>query len=242
MSEHDPNTVTPQVRDRRPTIAGLLPKNAQNRVLGGIALLMVLVIMFSGRKGAAPKTSGAVSPAAMAVDPSTARIQEYRSRLDEQTQKLAAEEARLTQTQHALGVTPRPAAGVGPSSPASPTWSSPPAAYRPEPERNWMDVDREKREYQSLYASNVVLSYRQSPDDRLSAAVGAVSSERSQTGGAVSKRPATGLDTGAGRTYRLFEGTVIETVLTNRLDSSLSRTRQLHGHDKRLFAGSSDTF
>ena len=40
----------PQVQDKRPKIAGLLPKNAQTRVLAGVSLLMILVMMFSGRK------------------------------------------------------------------------------------------------------------------------------------------------------------------------------------------------
>ena len=43
----------PQVTDRRRKIDGLLPKNAQARVLGGIALVMVVIIMLSGRN--APK-------------------------------------------------------------------------------------------------------------------------------------------------------------------------------------------
>ena len=48
MPDVDPNLV-PQVQDKRPKIMGLLPKDAQARVLGGIALVMVVVILFSGQ-------------------------------------------------------------------------------------------------------------------------------------------------------------------------------------------------
>ncbi len=226
MADHDSPTI-PQVHDRRPKIAGLLPKNAQNKVLAGIALLMVLVIMFSGRKGAQPKAPTPMSAAAMVVDPSQARIREYRSRLDEQTRRLAEEEARLSQSQHALGMTPRPAdaapTAARPIPAPSVSWDSPPA-YHAEPERNWMEIDREKRAYQSLYASNIALSYRPSSDERSLAGLGGrgweASPARREPG--ASPRAVARHDPDADGAYRLSEGTILETVLTNRLDSSLA--------------------
>ena len=45
MADTDPKSPgVPQVQDRRIKIPGLLAKNAQARVLGGIALLMIVII------------------------------------------------------------------------------------------------------------------------------------------------------------------------------------------------------
>jgi type IV secretion system protein VirB10 len=156
------------------------------------------------------------------VDPNELRIQDYRTHIQEQTQKLAAEERELTQTKQALGVRPSETSSAASSRP----WGYPPSATaaEPEPARSWVELDRQKREYQALFASNIALSYRPSlsrvaPD---AAPVSSTASEPSRT----SLRPgAPPSDNGLGAgtpEYRLFEGTAIETVLTNRLDSTFS--------------------
>src|SRR5581483_3060379 len=88
----------PQVQDKQPKITGLLPKNAQARLLGALALVMVLVILFSGRKTppAHPQPKSAVEMTT--VDPNQERIQEFRSRIAEQTRDLALEEEELART------------------------------------------------------------------------------------------------------------------------------------------------
>lgn len=103
MIEADPKDI-PQVRDRRPKIAGLLPKNAQNLAIGAIALVMVVIILFSGRS--APKAKNPPKPelSEPILEPSPARIQDYRARIEEQARKLAAEEAQLAQTKAAFSV------------------------------------------------------------------------------------------------------------------------------------------
>jgi len=103
MSEIDPKTI-PEVKDKTPPILGLLPKNAQAQVLAAIALVMVLVIVFSGRNAPKESTAKTASPGTAIMDPNQARIQEYRTRLEEQTRQLAAEEAQLAQTKDVLGV------------------------------------------------------------------------------------------------------------------------------------------
>ncbi len=130
------------------------------------------------------------------------------------------------------------------------------------PQRSWLQEEKEKREYLSRFASNVVLTYRNEPkpansdasvppaqalpplDPRLypwpfalpqatplSQPTGEVS--RGGKGSAENTKPAdpaeyrskalqTDLNRSRGKDYRLFEGTIIECVLTNRLDGTFS--------------------
>ena len=48
MANTDPSYTPPSVQNHSPQPPGILPRNAQAWVLGGIALVMVLVIAFSG--------------------------------------------------------------------------------------------------------------------------------------------------------------------------------------------------
>lgn len=209
----------PQITDKRPKIARLLPKNAQERVLAGIALVMVLVMVFPSHQK--PKERPAQAAPAPSQEPiSEASIQEYRSRIEEQARELAAEEAQLAQTKQALGVRPVASAPVPGGSPGT----LPQAPV----EKSWIAVDKEKREYQGLYASNVALTYRQGP------AAGAPKVEPTVVPNSLAPNPPAGPgpskdrestsanDAPKPREYRLSEGTILETVLTNRLDSSFS--------------------
>src|SRR5437667_10271600 len=100
MSETEPSYSIPRVERRVPKPAGLLPKNAQAWIIGGIALVMVTIIALSGKKE--PKTRKTSSDAPVVVDPSQARIEEYRARIEAQTRKLAAEQAQIAQDQRQL--------------------------------------------------------------------------------------------------------------------------------------------
>src|SRR5205807_4712584 len=80
---------------------------------------------------------------------------EYRARIEEQARRLAAEQAQLAVTKEAVGFSPSTSGSV-PAPYATPVGS----AYAPPPEKTWIELDREKREYQSRFASNVALSYR----------------------------------------------------------------------------------
>lgn len=217
----------PQVIDKRARIAGLLPKHAQSLLVAGIALVMILVILFSGSNTpkAKPKTMDATS---LTTQPSQARIQEYRNAIDEQARRLNGEDAQLARTKETLGLQSAP-----PPAPfaQTPVYRSYAPVERIEPQQSWVDKDREKRQYQSLFASNIALSYRTpatpsgllsasrsqaagfagSSDSRGSSAASAAGDQRS---GAAAANPTP--------SYRIFEGTVLEAVLTNRLDGTFS--------------------
>jgi type IV secretion system protein VirB10 len=196
-----------------------------------------------------------VPSAATTVDPSAARIEEYKQRIQEEAQKLQQEKAQLARTQGVLASVNR-AASLSPTlGGAAPTSLAEAGHYRA-PElaiENSFESDRRKRDDQSLFVSNIALSYRKEPTPPTKPA--AVTPESAAQGLAAyavcpapvsptvsSAQPApepravaeaiiakdkpksrdSGLERASGQSYRLFEGTVIETVLTNRLDGSFS--------------------
>jgi type IV secretion system protein TrbI len=265
------------VRDRTFKPAGLLPKNTQTYVILGITVAMVGAIAFSG--GGAPSKKPAVNEqkASAAIDPNLARIQEYRNRIDEQARKLAAEQAQLEQTKQALGLPPAAQASTVPNAQMQPMaygaagypqamYVQPPAYNQPpaKPEKSAIETEKEKREYQSLFASNVALSYRKEPETAETAPANPVAqiqatyrtpvttsqpTTESSPPKSPAKEPAAGglerehrpvdasLQQATGKQYRLFEGAIIETVLTNRLDGSFSGpvnclvTTDVYSHD-----------
>ncbi len=279
------------IRDRAVRPAGLLPKNTQAYVILGLAVVMVGAIAFSGAGTPLPGKSGPAAPKpAPVIDPNLARIQEYRNRIDEQARKLAAEQAQLEHAKQALGLPPAavPAAGAAGSAYTPPAYP-PPSYIAPEPrqEKNPIEADKEKREYQSLFASNIALSYRKDapmpaqpagpvaapsplvplpypplylpmpfPSVPGTAAAPpppvahsqAESGDRGEAGtqrepGAANSRKSApedpALKRAEGKLYRLFEGAIIETVLTNRLNGSFTGpvncmvTTDVYSHDRQ---------
>src|ERR1017187_4552061 len=172
MAGTDPIPETPQVIDRRSKVPGLLPRNAQSFVLCGLAVLMVAVIMLSGRN-APPGHKAPASRQPNGTETNQARIQEYRLQIDKQARRLLAEQAQLQKTKEALGV---PTAGLSPA-PAPVSGSR---TYAPYPSPAPSDAEAESRETRNsperkgLFASNVALSYRKesatAPADPLPAA------------------------------------------------------------------------
>ena len=213
---------------------GVVPKHAQAWIVGGIAATMIVILALTGNSPAKPAAGSAPPPAiAVVTDPNQARIHDYQSRIDEETKKLAAEQARLAHATQALTVTPPNALREHVAEPASQAATAT-AAESEAQRRAREDADRNAR---SLFASNVAVSYRPTaPVDsaRLAAPAPPAVSAASVTAPAPSvvqpaSTEAASTERGAdvppidGRPrYRLFEGTVIETVLTNRLTSAFA--------------------
>jgi type IV secretion system protein VirB10 len=199
---------------------GVLPRNLQTWVVLGIAFVMAIIIFFSGKNAPKDRPPTVGPPAQTPTDPSQERIKEFRAQIEEQARKLEEEQSQLARTKEQI-VPP------GYNASASSIGSNYAAQA---PERSAIEADREKREYQSLFASNIALSYRPTQragetsaapetstrDDHRTTELG--SGDVSQSGGHQTPVPAGTVDA----KYAIYEGTVIETVLTNRLDGSFS--------------------
>jgi type IV secretion system protein VirB10 len=210
--------------------------------MAGIAVGMLAIMLLVGRSDPPVRTAGAP---ATAQTPNTDRVRDYQERL-------RAVEAEALREAQAASATPAP---------AMTGFQEPPTAPAPDP----LDADRKRRAYESLFASNVVLSRRPegerpdggretapiatppvattampSIDEIADAAIRATArisggSAPPATGSSLPSAVATGARDAARNTrppertdainpvgplHRLLEGTLIDTVLTNRLDGS----------------------
>jgi type IV secretion system protein VirB10 len=254
-----------RITDHRITPRGVLPRNAQASLMVALSLGILGVIVLTGNRQPAPRATAMSSAAPMAVDPD--RLRDYQDRLRVLDNR-ARQEANEVRTESLA----RPS-----------SYGSPAAPHPPDP----VQSDRMRREYDSLFASNVVLSRR--PDgqslvakdaittstglrfagdglpappsiDQVADAVVRASSRYGQPAAAsganpsaavgrstvatekeaspVDERPvATSAIRAIGPLHRVLEGTMIDTVLTNRLDGSAAApvnclvTNPVYSHD-----------
>jgi type IV secretion system protein TrbI len=227
------------VVDRRPVPRGVLPKGIQTWLMVGIAAVIVVIILFAGQPQAPQRTAQAATVAAGPTSPE--RVRDYQERLNAINAQLAM----------------KPMPERAPVNEPAVT-----AAYgavereRTPPRTDPLAVERQRRDYESLFASNVVVSRRaplQRSDARqqtsrqdgfdpasvaepsLDAIAEAVVRatdragrpiEEPKSAAPVSLNPtvATPSQPNAvvGPRYRVAEGTIIDAVLTNRLDGGTS--------------------
>jgi type IV secretory pathway VirB10-like protein len=237
------------VTDRRPVPRGVLPRGVQTWIMAGLAIGMLAIMLIVGRPDP-PARPAAAGPSLQ--PPSADRVRDYQNRLQ-------ALEAQALQDSQPPAVAPgaRPAASTA-------AYQEPKAPPAPDP----IEADRKRREYESLFAGNVVLSRRpeterpdlgrstpqtgtsarsESPSPSVDEVADAVVRASARTGAlatgsrepltqpltplqaiAAPTRPAEASRTperteaisAAGPLHRVLEGTVIDTVLTNRLDGT----------------------
>ena len=263
----DPVPGAAPVVDQRTPPRGVLPRSTQTWVMGGLAVAIVGIVVIAGHPEPAKRPIPGVSPTAIAA-PSPDRLKEYQDRL-----RLLEERA------HQQAPTPAPTTTAVDDADSR---QRTPAA--PDP----LAEDRRRRAYESLFASNVVMSRRPegqrlhadsgtsshpfatANSDAMSAppsidavadAVVRATTRATQAAAPIGPsttsaptagpapaptanatgRPAppahTDPITATGATQRLLEGTVIDTVLTNRLDGSTAApvnclvTNPVYSHD-----------
>ena len=233
------------VTDHRPVPRGVLPRGIQTWLMVAIALGMLVVILFTGR-AEPPARTAAVPGSSAPPQPNTDRVRDYQDRL-RVLETRAAQEARAD----ALSTQAGPVL----------TRDDPPPVRSEDP----LVSERKRRDYESLFASNVVLSRRpdsQRPDAGQSRsapmtsaraaadpvmpsiddiadaavrastrangapvpatsppAVASAGASRQLQDRSGAQRPThTDPISDAGPLHRILEGTIIDAVLTNRLD------------------------
>ena len=219
---------TAPVIDRRPVPRGVLPKGIQTWLMAAVAAGIVLIVFLTGQPQA-PERPQVTAPVQQVVSPD--RVRDYQERL------------------RALS---EPPADIHAAMPAPGSLPSPQQEAAP-PRTDPLNGERERRNYESLFASNVVISHRAplqrqasqrssvveriephsapmeepSLDSIADAVVRATARSGTTTPVAqpshhpVPNRGAMDL-AATGPLHRVLEGTVIDTVLTNRLDGGES--------------------
>ena len=223
-----------------------MPRGVQTWVMAGVAVFMLAIMLIVGRPDPPARTASAAAPA---MAPSADRVRDYQERM-----RLL--EAQALQDAQAAAGAPLAAPPVMYQEPQAPAPQDPIVA------------ERRRREYESLFASNVVLSRRpenERPDvgrppseatavprsdlsnpsveEVADAVVRATTRVGGLTSGAATPQPqpfassqlpsaqaqrgeaprtpdSTGPISPAGPLHRVLEGTVIDAVLTNRLDGT----------------------
>ena len=164
------------IKDKTVKPPGLLPKNLQAFVLVGIAFVMVLVMAITGHKRPAMATSGGPPPLPDPLPVNADKVTDFQKGI-EQTQRESAPqaEAALLQRQHQLAAQGQWPGQPGQTTPygtpitSAPTDGTyPPGAYaavgsdsgNPQPSGDAILEEQRKRQYLSLFAGNVALSFR----------------------------------------------------------------------------------
>jgi len=228
------STVQPAtVKDKRILPEGVIPKQAQAYVVAGLALLILLAVMFSKNHAKPVPKDTATSSLVTSTDANQRKIQELE-------QDLSADQRQSQQAQKAGNGT-LPATATNGTSPAQTTGTVPVAQAAVTPTEKPRDpvVDAEKAlVFKARFASNLV-----SASDGNSRSSAMQADSTNVTAGAIAVRPteasqqATGSSSTAtgskraaevnvnsahGQPFVLFEGTTIDTALVNRLDGEFS--------------------
>ncbi len=252
-SSAEPPAQAPLVTDRRHTPRGVMPRHLQTWVMVGTAIVMMGILAITGRS-TPPRPTANTSAGAMAVDPNLQRIEAYQARIQEQAQRLAAEQAELQVAKQTLGEVPeRPAVPVESTGAATRTTTTTDTLHHERLQREYrsffadnLAVSRPSHiDASSSVAPINPSSVAESPSaDTASPSVPAAPSVRNPVAfadtaqGARLDHPkvvptADRVPMGAPSTeptYRLTEGTLIETVLTNRLDGTYAGSGELPRH------------
>jgi type IV secretion system protein VirB10 len=235
----------PLLIDRRTAPLGVVPRHLQLWTLIGIAVVMVGIMSISGDRtpprsasASAPAVSGpagasgSVIPAVPAItDANQQRIEEYEQRIQDQAQRLAGEQVQLHLAKQAFGE------HADPSDPSARPANTTTGVNNPNAVNNAnvsdnLREERLQRAYRSLFADNVAFSRgqqlsQQGPQESLQPAPQPPSAPSrdvvpSIAASATATTQITAPTTQAERTYRISEGAIIETVLTNRLDGTFA--------------------
>jgi type IV secretion system protein VirB10 len=227
------STVQPAtVKDKRILPEGVISKQAQAYVVAGLALLILLAVMFSKNHAKPVPKDTASSPLVTSTDANQRKIQELE-------QDLSADQRQSQQAQKAGNGT-LPATTTNGTGPAQTTSTVPvtQAAVTPTEKPRDPVVDAEKAlVFKARFASNLVSTSEGATrssamqTDSVNTAAGATSvrpTETSQlaTGSSsttTSKRAVeVNVNSAHGQPFVLFEGTTIDTALVNRLDGEFS--------------------
>ena len=221
-----------QVQEKAPKPQGLLPKNVHSWLLVGLAFLMVTIMWLTGGKKPqmAAKTASSAAPVQAPLEVNESKIVEMQNRIqDLQRQQLLAQTA-LAQQTRSLGVAAHAerkrrayvslfSSNVAlsyrktPANSTAPVTEPPIAAPAPPPSAiDTLQILQLSKDVQSNSIS--------SPPVRNDSAETTLDrKEEVKNPPAVS---AISANAAAGKTYVLFEGTILETVLINRLDGAFA--------------------
>jgi type IV secretion system protein VirB10 len=228
-----PPETTTALRDKRITPEGVVPKQAQGYVIAGLAVVILMAVLFSNNHAKPAAKTAASGPLAVSTDMNQRKIQELEQDLSaDQRQGQQAQRAGNNSTASTVNGSTAPTGAV--ASPA--TQLSPPQAQSTEPPRDPV-ADAEKAiAFKARFASNLVSAndgvshpsaesadLAESTTVRPSGLPQQAPAAQAATAATGNKHaPEVSVNSAHGQPYVIFEGTTIDTVLVNRLDGEFA--------------------
>jgi type IV secretory pathway VirB10-like protein len=231
-----PQETTTALRDKRITPEGVVPKQAQGYVVAGLAVLILMAVMFSKNHAKPAPKETASSPLAASTDMNQRKIQELEQDLSaDQRQSQQEQQARNNNpTASAINAQTANAPNAQASGGAAPASQLPPAT---EPPRDPIADAEKAMAFKARFASNLVSAddgaahpsaestgaSDNSPPRSSSLPPQATAIQTTATAASGSKRaPEVNVNSAHGQPFVVFEGTTIDTVLVNRLDGEFA--------------------
>ena len=222
---------TAGVRDKRTKPEGVVPKQAQGYVMAGLAVLILMAVMFSKNHAKPAPKETASSPLAASTDMNQRKIQELEQdlSLDQRQSQQQTQAERLQAGASPATTAPMNSAQTG----VAPATQLPPVT---DPPRDPVADAEKAMAFKSRFASNLVsasdgASRPSAESDEPGNAAPARSSslppmaptQATAAPAAANKRaPEVNVNSAHGQPYVVFEGTTIDTVLVNRLDAEFA--------------------
>jgi type IV secretion system protein TrbI len=252
IPEADEPAVSPEerspkarLRDKRVGPEGVVPKQAQGYVVAGLAIVILMAVMFSKNRATPAAKIPSRNSAAMSTDMNQRKIQELE-------QDLTADQRQVQQQQQARNNNAAATVNAGTAtSAAAPTGVTSPASQLPPTEtdrpRDPVAEAEKALAFKARFASNLVsaadhalqpvASPTDSADTLFRPSIGSdlnparpssvpeTPADEPAPGATTngSKRaPEVNVNSAHGQPYAVFEGTTIDSVLVNRLDGEFS--------------------
>src|SRR5713226_2089394 len=177
MSEKNEHTTEAQsgsqlrgtVENKAAKPAGLLPKNTQQLVILGVAVVMVLIMWLTGGTKRARSTAS-LPPATRVQPPNPATVEDFKQTIQQQQaatrQPISPANLERLKALGLAGDVPPDGAAVPPADGSIPQPGGivGAAAGQQPPPPDPVKEDRKKRQYLSLFAPNVAFTYRKGPE------------------------------------------------------------------------------
>jgi len=238
QSPAQPEATVPAVRDKRILPEGVVPKQAQGYVVAGLAVLILLAVMFSKNHPKPTPKDAISSPVATSTDANQRKIQELEQDLSadqRQSQQQSAAQRAGTVTAASVATATNPAQ-PGVASPATPS----PQPATTEPPRDPVADAEKALAFKARFASNLVSAdagaLRPSAEsagrpENMAAPIAARPVDTPPQAPAAAqvaaangqkRAPEVNVNSAHGQPFVLFEGTTIDTALVNRLDGEFA--------------------
>lgn len=239
--ELEVTATSPAFRDKRKLPEGVVPKQAQGYVVAGLAVLILMAVMFSKNHPRPATKETPTAPGAVATEANQRKIQELEQDLSatqRQSQQAAAQKTGGVPTPNSVSSANPSQPGAASASQLPPTVTAQPA----EPQRDPIADAEKAMAFKARFASNLVVSGDVASHPPVTSEAGAGSDvshsatapqvPASQAASSPSTAaPAAGdkkralevnINSAHDQPFVVFEGTTIYTVLVNRLDSGFA--------------------